>query len=181
MIVSSTIIDEGASVIILSSTARKALGSPPLVPVTQNLLDFNRGTSQPLGILPQLPITLGGKIVYLNVMVVLGPLDYNLLLGRDYVYDMGVIVSTLFRVICFPHEGRIVTVDQLSFPCPNIVPSQPSSLSGPFVPMVSSSLRVNYVATYSIPTSTDDQFNDVVHHVLRALEPNLSFMASYEL
>ena len=96
MIVSGTIIDEGVSVSILSSTTWQALGSPPLVPLTQNLLGFNRGNSQPLGILPQLPITLGGKIVYLNVMVVPSPLDYNLLLGCDYVYDMGAIVSTLF-------------------------------------------------------------------------------------
>ena len=111
MIVSGTIIDEVTSMSILSSTAWQALGSLPLLPVTQNLLDFNRGTSQPLGILPQLPITLGGKVIYLNVMVVPGSLDYNLLLGLNYVYDMGAIVSTLFRVICFLHEGRIVTVE----------------------------------------------------------------------
>jgi hypothetical protein len=78
MVVPSTIIDEGASVSILSSTTWQALGSPQLVPITQNLLAFNRGTSQPLGILPKLPITLGGKIVYIDVMVVQGPLDFNL-------------------------------------------------------------------------------------------------------
>ena len=99
-------------------------------------------------------------------MVVPGPLYYNLLLGHDYVYDMGAIFSTLFRVICFLHEGRIVIVDWLSFPGPNMAPDQPSSLNGPFVPMVSSPPWVNYVATCSIPTSTDDQFSDVVHHVL---------------
>ena len=181
MIISGTIIDEISSMSILSSIAWQALGSPPLVPVTQNLLAFNRGTNQPLGILPQLPITLGGKIVYLNVMVVPSPLDYNLLLGCDYVYGMGAIVSILFRVICFPPKGRIITVDQLSFPNPNMASSQPSYLTGPFVPMVSSPPWVNYVATCSIPTSIDDQFNDVVHHVLGALEPNISFMTSYEL
>ena len=52
MIVSGTIIDEGASVSIHSSTAWQALGLPLLVPVTQNLLAFNKGTSQLLGILP---------------------------------------------------------------------------------------------------------------------------------
>ena len=111
MIVFGTIINEGALVSILSSTTWHVLGSPPLVHVTQNLLGFNRGTSQPLGILPQLLITLGGKIVYLNVMVVPGPLYYNLLLGPDYVYGMGAIVSTLFRVMCFLHEGKIFIVD----------------------------------------------------------------------
>ena len=114
-------------------------------------------------------------------MVVLGPLDYNLLLGRDYVYDMGAIVSTLFRVMCFPHEGRIITIDQLSFLGPNMASNQPSSLNGPFVPMVSPPPWVNYVVTYSIPTSIDDQFNDVIHHVLGEFEPDLSFMTSYEL
>jgi len=152
------------------------ISSPSLVLVTQNLLVFNRGTSQPSGILPQFPINLGGKIVYLNVMVILGPLDYNLLLGRDYVYGMGAIVSMLFQVICFLREGKIVTIVQISFSDLNIVSSQPSCLNGPFVPMVSSPPWVNYVATSSISTSNDDQFNDVVHHVLRALEPDLNFL-----
>ena len=67
MIVSRTIVDEGASMSILSSTTWKALGSPSLMPVTQNLLGFNKGTSRPLGILPKLPITLRRKIVHLNV------------------------------------------------------------------------------------------------------------------
>jgi hypothetical protein len=79
--VPQTIVDEGASVSILSSIAWKALGSPQLVSVTQNLLDFNRRASQPLGILPQFPVTLGGKIVFIDVMVVHDPLDFNFLLG----------------------------------------------------------------------------------------------------
>ena len=48
-------------------------------------------------------------------MVVQGPLDFNLLLGHDYVYAMKFVVSTLFRVMYFPHDGNIVTVDQISF------------------------------------------------------------------
>ena len=62
-----------------------------------------------------MPITSGGKIVYIDVMVVQGPLDFNLLLGRDYVYVMGALVSSLFHVTCFPHERRIVIIDQLTF------------------------------------------------------------------
>jgi hypothetical protein len=72
--------------------------------ITQTLLPFNRRTSHPLGILPQFPITLGGKTVFIDVMVVHDPLDFYLLLGRDYVYSMKDIVSTLFRVIYFPHD-----------------------------------------------------------------------------
>lgn len=95
MVMSHTIIDEGASVSILSSTAWKPLGLQPLMPVTQNLLGFNKETSRLSGILPKLPITLGRKIIYLNVMVVPGPLDYNLLLMCDYVYNMEAIVPKL--------------------------------------------------------------------------------------
>ena len=97
------------------SISWQALVYPPLAPVTQNILDFNKRTSQILGTLPQFPITLGGKTVFLDVMVFQDPLDFSLLLGRDYVYAMKAIVSTLFRVISFPHDGRVVTIDQLSF------------------------------------------------------------------
>jgi hypothetical protein len=46
------LIDEGASISILSYVAWYALGCLQLAAVTQNLLAFNRRTSQPLGILP---------------------------------------------------------------------------------------------------------------------------------
>jgi hypothetical protein len=133
MVMAGTIIDEGASVSILSSIAWKALGSPALLPEMRNLSGFDKGTSRPLGILPNVPVTLKGKTVHMNVMVVQGPLDYNLLLGRDYIYCMEAIVSSLFRVMCFPHEGRMVKlVDQLSFPGSRIANSQIPSLNGLF-------------------------------------------------
>jgi len=97
----------------------------------RNLIGFDKGISQPLGILPNVPITLRRKTIHMNVMVVQGPLDYNLLLGHDYIYSMGAIVSSLFRVMCFPHEGRVVKlVDQLSFPGSHIANSQTPSLNG---------------------------------------------------
>ena len=110
-----TIVDEGASVSILYSTAWKALGSPQLVPANNQILVFNRRPTAHLGTLPYLPITLGGKTVYIDVMVVQHPLYFDLLLGHDYVYAMKDVVSTLFRVIHFPHDGKIVTIDQLYF------------------------------------------------------------------
>ena len=65
-----TIIDEGASVSMLSSTAWKGLGSPHLVPATDQILAFNQRPTAPLGTLPYLFITLGGKTVCIDVMVV---------------------------------------------------------------------------------------------------------------
>ena len=104
-----TIVDEGAYVSILSSIAWKDLGSPQIVSATDQILDFSQRPTAPLGILPHFPITLGGKTVYIDVMVVQGPLDFNLL-GHDYVYAMKAVVSTLFRVMHFPHDGKIVVI-----------------------------------------------------------------------
>jgi hypothetical protein len=169
--VPQTLIDEGASVSILSSFAWKNLGCPPLVPVTQNLLDFKRRTSQPLGTLPQFLITLGGKNVFIDVMVVQDPLDFTLLLGRDYVYAMKVIVSTLFLVISFPHNGRVMTVDQLSF----IDPTWIASLNGSYMRMVSPPSQVNYVALSPMASTFDDLDPgvDMVISLIGLLEPNL--------
>ena len=102
-----TIIDEGDSISILSSTTWKAIGSPPLVLAINQILAFNQRPTVPLGILPQFPITLEEKTVCIDVMVVQSPLDFNLLLGRDYVYAMKAVVSTIFRVMHFPMIGRL--------------------------------------------------------------------------
>jgi hypothetical protein len=63
-------LDEGASISILSSIAWQALGCPQFFPVTQNMLSFNRRMSQPLGTLPQFSVTLGRKTIFIDVMVV---------------------------------------------------------------------------------------------------------------
>jgi hypothetical protein len=58
---------------------------------------------------------LGGKTVTVNVEVVDAPLNYNLLLGRSWFYAMTVVASSVFRCVQFPHQGKIVTIDQLYF------------------------------------------------------------------
>ena len=50
-----------------------------------------------------------------EVEVIEAPLDYNLILGRSWNYAMSVIASTIFWVVVFPHEGKLVTIDQLDF------------------------------------------------------------------
>jgi hypothetical protein len=62
-----------------------------------------------------LPITLEGKSVNVEVEVFDAPLDYNLLLGRSWIHSMRAVVSTLFYVVRFPHQGKLITVDQLAF------------------------------------------------------------------
>jgi hypothetical protein len=104
-------VDEGASVSILSSSVWNVLGYPGLVSASHEMLDFDRCPSEYLGVLPQLPISLGGNNVLVDVIVVQGSLDLNMLLGCDYVYAMNDVVSMLFQVMHFPHNGSIVTID----------------------------------------------------------------------
>ena len=169
MALPGTVLDEGASVSLMPVTTWRALGSPSLVPVAPNLTAFDGGTSQPLGILPKFPITLGGKTVYIDVSVTQGSLDFSLLLGRDYVYAMGALVSSLFRVVCFPHDGRMVTMDQLSFIRPQAPLAQLPFPLGSHPPVASVSPQINYVATSPMPVPSNAA---IVHSVLGALGPD---------
>jgi hypothetical protein len=110
-----TVVDEGASTCVMSFSCWKAIGSPPLTESQNILRAFNGSGFKPYGVLPSLPVTLEGKTVQIEVEVFDTPLDYNLLLGRSWVDSMCAIVSTLFRVLRFPHQGKVVTVDQLAF------------------------------------------------------------------
>jgi hypothetical protein len=97
-----------------------------------------------------LPILLGGKIVCVDVIVVQGLLDFNMLPGRDYVYAMNVVVSTLFRVMHFPHNGSIVTINWLASDNhhPNLTLFQTTPLYVPNIRVDSTPPRVNYVVSY---------------------------------
>jgi hypothetical protein len=134
------IVNEGSYTIILSSSAWKYLGSPKLVSNTSELLAFDKRPSECLGILPQFPITLGGKTIRIDMLVVLGPLDFNMVLVHDYVYAMKVVVFTLFNVTHFPHNGSIVTIDHLSYDNhhPILISAQVSPLCVPSVRVDSS-------------------------------------------
>lgn len=67
-----------------------------------------------MGVLVILPITLEGKIVNVEVEVVDAKLNYNLLLGHSWTHAILCIPSTLFRLLKFPHEGKIITFNHLS-------------------------------------------------------------------
>jgi hypothetical protein len=144
------IMDEGSSTSILSSSVWKVLGSLELVSSSHELLAFDRRPSEYLGVLPQLPILLGGNTVCVDVIVVQGLLYFNMLLVHDYVYAMNVVVSMLFRVMHFPHNGSIITIDQLASDNhhPNSALFQTTHLYVPIIRVDSTPPRVNYVASY---------------------------------
>jgi hypothetical protein len=121
-----TMVDKGASACVMSLTCWKAIGQPILSPSPTFLTKFDDRSFIPHGIIPSFPVELGGKTVCVEVEVVDVPLDYNLLLGRSWTYAMHAVVSKVFRLLLFPHEGRIVTIDQLSFSRPD--PSSGASM-----------------------------------------------------
>jgi hypothetical protein len=125
------VINEGALTSIMSISCWKAIGSPPLSQSMTMLTTFDGLSFRPHGILPAFLIQLGSKTVEVEVEVVDVPLDYNILLGHNWTYAMKTIVSLVFHILCFPHEGNIVMIDQLSFAHPS-----PFASVGPFVPVI---------------------------------------------
>ena len=107
--------DEGASTCVISLSCWKGLSSPEIVLSQSMLKAFDGHVFKLHGIVPSFPVTLGGKTVNVEVEVVDAPIDYNLLLGRSWTYVMEAVPSSYFRCIKFPHEGKLVTIDQLSF------------------------------------------------------------------
>ena len=66
----------------------------------------------------------------IDIEVINTQLDYKLLLERSYMYAMRAVVSTVFRLMMFPHEGNIVVVDQVTYHDPqgltapaNVIPT----------------------------------------------------------
>jgi len=131
--------------------AWKDIGFTQLLLAPSQLLDFDRTPSEYLGILPHFPIMLGGNYFMVNMIVVNGLLQFNILLQCDYVYAMiNVVVSTLFQMMCFPHNRRIVTIDQLSsnnqHPSSQLYRDIPSYV--PTIRVDTTLPWVNYVASY---------------------------------
>jgi hypothetical protein len=110
----------------MSVTCWKDIGSPTLTKSHNILKAFNGTGFKPYDVLPSLSITLEGKSVNVKVDLFDAPLDYNLLLGHSWIDSMRVVMSTLFCVLRFPHQGKVVTFDQLAFfnsdSCTNNIP-----------------------------------------------------------
>ena len=96
MIVKRTVIDEGVAASVMSLSCWKGLGSPKLSKSVTMLTVFDGRSFRPHDILPSLKFHLGGKTIVIEVEVVDAPLDYNILLGRNSMYNMQAVASSLF-------------------------------------------------------------------------------------
>ena len=135
------------------------MGSPSLVSTTSQLLEFDRRTYIALGILAQTPVTLGGKTILVDFMVIEDPLDFNIILGRDYSYAMQAVVLTFLRVMYFNHGEEIVTIDQLYFldPSPDPTGDQVFPLLIHSVSIDTTPPRVSDVASYPSRSITTEE------------------------
>jgi hypothetical protein len=100
-------------------TVWKKLGSPDLIPSAITLRYYEGLPSSPEGIFQNVPIELGGKTILINIKVINALLDYTILFGRSYMYAMKALASFVFHTMMFPHNGNIITIDQVSHYEPN--------------------------------------------------------------
>jgi hypothetical protein len=122
------------------------------------LTTFDGHSFHPHGTLPTILVQLGGK----KVEVVDVPLDYNMLLGRNWNYVMIVIMFPVFHTLCFPHEGNIVVIDQLFFAF-----SSPNASLGPSIPVIDNSQSTTENIGVGMYSSLVGTFNFLAlsHHV----------------
>jgi hypothetical protein len=101
-----TVIDEGASTCVMSLNCWKAIGSPSINQSPNTLKSFDGRGFKPFGVLNALPIELEGKTIIVEVEVVDAPLDYNILLGRSWIYAMSVHSFYLVSCTTFPSSRK---------------------------------------------------------------------------
>jgi hypothetical protein len=103
----------------MSKLVWKNIGSPDLVPSAITLRAYDSQSSSPKGIFQNVPIELGGKTILIKIKFINSPLDYNIFFRRSYMYAMKVVASYVLRMMMFPHNGKIVTINQITHYEPN--------------------------------------------------------------
>ena len=88
MTIKCTVIDKGVASFVMSLACWKGLDSHELSKSATMLTTFDGRSFRLHGILPSLKVHLGGKTTAISVEVFDAPLDYNLLLGRNWMYSM---------------------------------------------------------------------------------------------
>jgi hypothetical protein len=105
------VVDEGVVTCVMSLICWKSLGSLTLSQSLTMLTAFDDRSFYPHSILPSFLVHLGGNTVEVDCKVFDAPLNYNLLLGHNWTYVMTVVISSIFRTLCFPHDGKIMKVN----------------------------------------------------------------------
>jgi hypothetical protein len=72
------------------------------------------------GLFQNVPIERGGKTILIDIEFIDAPFNYNILFGCSYMYAMKAFASFVFHAMIFPHNGNIITIDQVSHYEPNL-------------------------------------------------------------
>ena len=99
----------------MSALVWKQLGSPEFAPSTITLWAWDVHSSHPIGLFRNCPITVAGKNICFDIEVIDAPLDYNIILGRSYIYAFSTVPFAVHHKMPFPHDEKIVTIDQLKY------------------------------------------------------------------
>lgn len=89
------------------------------------------------GILTAFTANLGGKTISIEVEVIDVTLEYNLILGCTWFYAMRVVALTIFRLLRFPHQGKIVTIYHLNYCVADLSPNVNT-----IVPLINESISI---------------------------------------
>lgn len=79
------------------------------------LWEYDVFHSQPKGILHNVSLEIPNNTIIIDIKVVDAQLNYNILLGHSYMYAMKEIASTIFHLMMFSYEGKIVMIEQLMY------------------------------------------------------------------
>lgn len=71
--------------------------------------------SQLKGLYNDFPITLASKTISIDVEVVDAQLNYKNLLGHSFMYAMNEVSSSIFHIMMFPRDWKVVTIDQIVY------------------------------------------------------------------
>ena len=106
--------------------------------------------SQLHGIFRNVDLNLASKLVLINIEVVNAPIYYNILLGHSYMYTIRAINLTIFCLMMFPHEGKIMTIYYITYH-DHISPIVPEHV----FPSLNSSLSISSVTKVDLRIYTD--------------------------
>jgi hypothetical protein len=92
------------------------------------LLTDNGWCSQPEGLFQNILVELVGNFILIDIEVINALLNYNNVLGWNYMNEMNAITSLVLCVMIFPHNGKIINLEQLMY----YKPMPPSNLDNIF-------------------------------------------------
>jgi hypothetical protein len=124
----NTILDKGSSTCFISLSCWRAIGSPKLNQYPTTLKVFDGHGFHPHGVLQYFIVELKGKNASIYIEVVDALLYYNLFLGHNWLCAMIVVAYSVFRILQFPHQVKIVTLDQLDYCTPDLHASPKSNV-----------------------------------------------------